>query len=254
MSYANFSEFLKLKYEERRERNPQYSLRSFSRDLDMSSGRLTNLLKGRDIPGIDSIQKISVMLKLKQDETDRLIDLVTKQRYLKRGTGLARQLTTDEFKLISDWKILTVFTLFQCTDFHYTLDWLIDKTGFSKDEIQVALDRLESIDLIEKKDSFYILKHQNITTSNDIPFKDMKLFHENFIQFALDSLKDGNQSVSDFSEITMCIDRESINDYLKVIADFRAKIDQISARTKKKNDIYQLNIQFFPIRFKKNGQ
>src|SRR4051812_37760608 len=93
--------------------NPRYSQRAFARQLGMSPGELSEILRGKRSLSLKSALKIARSLGLNSSETKHLIYLsqVEKSRKLPvpqidevaRNDARERQLTLDMFHVISDW-------------------------------------------------------------------------------------------------------------------------------------------------------
>lgn len=247
MGYLSFSEFLNQKYTDRKERNTKYSLRSFSRDLNISSGRLTNLLKGRDIPGPETIEKIASILKLGPEELEELKNVLAAHKYMRRGLGFSRQLNKEEFKEISDWKTWCIYTLFQSSDFIPTYSWLKQKIHLPEDEISQSLKKLKNLGLIDIDGDFYKLVCENVTTTNDVPSPEIRKFHKEFINKGIDALDVVPVEIRDISSLTLCINPGKLAEFKKMLADFRAKVNEIAKEDEDSSELYQLNIQFFPM-------
>ncbi|WPU65989.1 TIGR02147 family protein [Peredibacter starrii] len=254
MSYTSFADFLHSKYLERHQKNAQYSLRSFSRDIGISSGRLTNLLKGRDIPGDETVEKFFAIFNLAEEERLKLKKTIYSQKYLRRGTGFSKQLNEEEFNKISDWKTWSVFTMFQASDFQPSSLWFSEKLKLSVQEIEVCLNKILELGLIAIKDDFYELICDRVTTTNDVPSTAIRKFHKEFIPIGLKSLDKVKVDERDVSSLTFCIDKKMLPEYKKALAEFRAKLSQIAKQSVVSDELYQLNMQFFPVAFEGNNE
>ena len=252
MSYTSFADFLHSKYLERQQRNAQYSLRSFSRDIGISSGRLTNLLKGRDIPGDETVEKFFAIFNVAEEERFKLKKIIYSQKYLRRGSGFSKQLNEEEFNRISDWKTWSVFTMFQSSDFFPSSAWFSQKLKLSVEEIDVSLEKLLGTGLIVQTEEFYELVCESVTTTNDVPSTAIRKFHKEFIPVGVKSLDKVPVDQRDVSSLTFCIDKNMLPEYKKALTEFRAKLSQIARQNQVSNELYQLNIQFFPVGFEGN--
>lgn len=252
MNYSSFSDFLQDKYQERRNKNASYSLRAFSRDIGVSSGRLTNLLKGRDIPGQETVEKFSSVFELSRDEIMALKHIVASQRYLKRKGAGDKQLTDPEFKLISDWKTWCIYTLFQATDFEGSVSWFAKKLNLERECVVISLEKLCSIDLISRTDEFYELNCSSVTTTNDVPSQSIRDFHKEFIPLGQKAIDDVSIEQRDISSLTFCIDKVQVPEYKKLISEFRSRLSHMASQAEVADELYQLNIQFFPMEKQEN--
>lgn len=247
MKTLTFSEYITALYESKKTINPKYSLRAFCRDLGVSPGRMVNFIKGRDYPSPEMIKRISLGLKLTSDQMEQLQSLLNEEKYLRRGNRFSKRLTQEEFRFISDWKTWSVLTLFQSHDFSPSLKYFCQKLFLSPKDVENSLAKLEEVGLIKKLGTFYKLLIKNVTTTSDIPSEDIRRVHKEFINLSLDSLDKIPVTERDITGITMCIDKGQLPELKQALAEFRAKFCQ-KAEASPSNDIYQLNIQFFPVK------
>src|SRR5262245_5035380 len=82
-----FEEFLKKEFQERKSRNPNYSLRSFASSLETEASQLSKILTGKRRASPAVIQKYGMRLKLSHNEILEFQRLATvKKRFPKLGS------------------------------------------------------------------------------------------------------------------------------------------------------------------------
>ena len=67
------------------------------------------------------------------------------------------------------------------------------------------------------------------------------------IELAQDSLKNDSTDVREFNGVTMKISKEKLALIKEKIRIFRKEINEITSNMEDLDQVYQLNIQFFPI-------
>jgi len=247
MKNSTFSDYITARFETKKANNSKYSFRAFCRDLQMSPGRMVNFIKGREYPSQDTIEKICLNLKLNSDEIKNLTSIIEEEKYLRRGNKFSKRISAEEFRKISDWKTWSIYTLFQSHDFQPSADHIAEKLSLSVDDVNLSLKKLEEVGLIKSGKTFYELAVRNITTSNDTPCEYLRRTHKEFISLAMKSIDVIPVQERDITGITMCIDKSKLPELKKLISEFRAKFNQL-AETPEATDLYQLNIQFFPVK------
>lgn len=96
------AEFLITTFNERKEKNPRYSLRAFARSLGVSSGQLSEILSGKRPLSHKLARRISIALALTTEESQKLIFLVSQQsQFLEIAGPNARRLSEDEVALMA---------------------------------------------------------------------------------------------------------------------------------------------------------
>jgi len=96
------AEFLISTFNERKDKNPRYSLRAFARSLGVSSGQLSEILSGKRPLSHKLARRISIALTLTEVEAQKLIFLVSQQsQFLEMAGPNARQLSDEEIALMA---------------------------------------------------------------------------------------------------------------------------------------------------------
>ncbi|MGZ3744054.1 MAG: hypothetical protein ACXWRE_12165 [Pseudobdellovibrionaceae bacterium] len=89
-------------FNERKEKNPRYSLRAFARSLGVSSGQLSEILSEKRPLSHKLARRISVALALPLPESQKLIYLVSQQTQFLEAVGSnSRQLSEEEVALMT---------------------------------------------------------------------------------------------------------------------------------------------------------
>ena len=160
----DYREILMSELEERRERNPQYSQRAFARDLGMQSGRLNEVLNGKQGLSRRWARVIATKLGFGFLEKAHFVDLVVQQhgrsanernaadvRLMTRREGVSyRQLELDQFALIADWYHIAILELSKLDDFRNDAKWIADILRVSLSRINEALFTLERLGFLER--------------------------------------------------------------------------------------------------------
>lgn len=89
-------------FNERKDKNPRYSLRAFARSLGVSSGQLSEILSGKRPLSHKLARRISIALALTEDESQKLIQLVSQQsQFLETNGSSSRHLSEEEIALMA---------------------------------------------------------------------------------------------------------------------------------------------------------
>lgn len=96
------AEYLMMIFNERKDKNPRYSLRAFARSLGVSSGQLSEILSGKRPLSHKLARRIAIALALTEEESQKLIFLVSQQsQFLEMAGPNARQLSDEEKALMA---------------------------------------------------------------------------------------------------------------------------------------------------------
>ena len=116
-------------------------------------------------------------------------------------------------------------------------------------EVSESLSFLVKADLLRKnKDGNYEQTDKTVTTGPmDFTPLAVRGLHHQMGEFALDAIEGVPQNERHFSGLTLGITREAYAEIVQRIAEFRKDIIAIATRESAADEVYRLNVQFFPM-------
>ncbi|WP_415063257.1 TIGR02147 family protein [Bdellovibrio sp.] len=242
---SSISVFLLDVLEQRRERNPRYSMRAFARDLGLSPGRLSDFLSGRRVPGKQLTLRIISSLDLKHEEAQKLMHLIERHKMLHAESGGAYQLNEDQFSMIADREHFAILNLMKTDNYVPKISWIAKRLGFSEVMVAGALHRLERLGLVAKEQGLYQPVHKAVTTTHDIPSAGIREHHRQILTHTMNSLFHDDTKLRDITSMGIPVNPEKLEEAKKIIRDFRRKIANL-LEDGKKTEVYYLNVQLVP--------
>lgn len=236
MEHTKFKEILKNKLDTSQKHNSKYSLRAFSRDLNISPSALSEIINGKRRVADKTMKAI-----LKQIGEDKsFID--QKKRPIKR-----RKILNQEFILIKHWYYFAIQSLADTEGFKLCSRWIALRLNISVARSKRALEELLKHNLILKNpDGSFNSSDEQIFAESPIPSKIIQSNHKQSLELARYSLEKDCLELRDFSSMTIAIDPNDIPIVKEKIKRFRRNLNSFLENGKKK-EVYRLNIQFFPL-------
>ena len=116
-------------------------------------------------------------------------------------------------------------------------------------EVTESLSFLVKADLLKKdKDGNYARTETGVTTGPmDVTPVAVRSMHRQMGQFALEAIEGVPQDERHFSGLTLGITQEAYTEIVQKIAEFRKEIIAIATRSTETEEVYRLNVQFFPM-------
>ncbi|MBO7550036.1 MAG: TIGR02147 family protein [Fibrobacter sp.] len=116
-------------------------------------------------------------------------------------------------------------------------------------EVTESLNFLVKADLLKKdKDGNYARTETGITTGPmDVTPVAVRSMHRQMGEFALEAIEGVPQNERHFSGLTLGITREAYAEIVQKIAEFRKEIIAIATKSTETEEVYRLNVQFFPM-------
>jgi len=228
-------------------RSPHFSLRALAKKLGLSSGALSEILKGK--------RKVSP--KLAKRLADKL-DLSPSER---KSIGLSHaakeeaefQLSDDAFYLISDWWHFAILNLTQTQGFRSSHGWIAARLGLPANRVSEAIARLQRLGLltIDKKGQM-VRTHARLKTSDDVTNFAVQRSHRVDLELADQTLDEVPVTLRDITSATMTLDPRMLPRLKALIRTFEDELME-EAESVKGTEVYRLSIQLFPLTQPKRG-
>ena len=116
-------------------------------------------------------------------------------------------------------------------------------------EVSESLSFLIKANLLQKDENGnYVQTEKSVTTGPmDVTPLAVRGMHRQMSEFALDAIEGVAQDERHYSGLTLGITRKAYEDIVQEIAEFRKRIIAIATREDDTDEVYRLNVQFFPM-------
>lgn len=161
-----------------------------------------------------------------------------------------QSLALDTFNVIADWYHDAILELTHIKNFKPDIKWIADCLGISPNEVRVAKERLERLDLLEVSDGRWIDLSRNNTTnsSNDLTSAALRKLQKKILELSAEALMDLPRTERDHTSITVAMDSSDLNEVKKRIKNFRFELAAFIERKGAKADsVYQFAFSAFPL-------
>ncbi len=148
----------------RQSRRPQYSLRAFARDLEMSPSFLCEFLAGRQGISKERVYWLAKKLSLPDEQREHFWDLIESKfgrspdskkmaglRVVQRAKTHKSKLSLERFRLVADWYNLVVLEILALPGPQYSSKAMAEILGVSEKEVRQAVARLKTLELIREE-------------------------------------------------------------------------------------------------------
>lgn len=262
--YTNYRLFLKASYEELKAQNKAFSYRYFSQKCGYKSPNfLKMIIDGQRNLSEESIEKFIQFFKLKKKEASyfRLLVQFNQAKTNEIKAELAQEilkhsafkrmhpLSKDRFEYYSKWYYPAIRELLTTRkiklDAQAISELLIPSVSLK--EVEEALESLERLDLIEKKQNRYVPKAELISTGDEVSSAAIANYHKNMMTLAGESIDTIDRSLRDISCVTISLSSDNISELKTLIQKFRKEAMELSEQDQDKQTVYQVGIQMFPL-------
>ncbi len=248
MQTENFTLKIKMGLEEKIRKNPSFSLRAFAKQLGVSAATLSGILSGKRALTAEMMGKIGFALNLTSEEV---------WNYQRQALGHTedskhaefKQLSQEMFVIVSEWYHLTILELMKLSDFKPDANWISKRLNVNSNQIKIALDRLQRVGILEIKGNVWLDKTDGFTThyNPQQTSEAKKRYQKQLLEKSLESLAKDDYAIRDHSSITIAINTKDILKAKKEIQAFRKKLCELMESSPRPDEVYQLQLGFFPL-------
>ncbi len=243
---------------EKQKKNAQYSLRSLAKALGLQSSFLSMVLNGKRDLSEDKAAQISEKLGLSAIETKRLNLLLRleKSSQAKQRESLLNELKTldpnysdrkdlavEQFKAIAEWYHLPLQLLVDLDGFEWSEEAAAKALGITVHEVRDALERLNSLELVEWKPGQKPKKApgRHIVSS---PLKNEALqkYHRQMLEKTATALSTQEPSERFTGTQNLTFDEKQLKEAHQVLNEAFDKLALIAEKKSKSKEIYHANI------------
>lgn len=264
--YLNYREFLHDYYLAKKKENASYSYRVFinkgglgspshlkmvidgSRNLTHST--IPKYLKSLGFKKKHESQFFELLVLYNQESnTEKKIHYFNEIMSLKRKKGLS-VLEKHQFDLLAHWFHVAIYVLIDLKDFRHDLEWISERLRkkVSHKQVKDALDSLEGLALIAKDDERgYRQTSGGLSTAEDLKSLSAYSYHRQMIELAQCSLSMDPLDVREFNGVTLKITQKKLFLLKEQIRAFRKELNELTSNLDDADQVYQLNIQLFPL-------
>lgn len=232
-------------------KNPQYSLRSFAKRLDISAAALSEIMAGKRRVSAKLAQRMLERLNLSPADLEPLVAGLARshQGLSKRQSksGRVTILSNDQFKIVTEWYHFGILTLLETKDASTDVGFLSGRLGVSKRDITAAIERLERLGMLGR-DHFGKLQltGESFHSSDGVPSSAVRASHSQALDLAKASLETDDVTIRDFTSLTFAASPSDLPKARKLIRKFRTDLANALGRDPKE-EVYMLSINLFPL-------
>jgi uncharacterized protein (TIGR02147 family) len=236
-------ELIKTELLRRKRDNKSYSLRAFAEFLEISPGRLSEIISGKR--SISKKMKVKLSDRLGVKEMNALLE--TDHPHLTFSDRKDYHfLSNDAFTVLADWYHFAILSLADTSDFKADPKWIAKRLNISNLEATEALSRLQKVGAIEMNGGRMIKTNKSVRAGNDLESQALRISHRQSLEQAVLALNEVPLELRDITSITMAIDLKKIAIAKKIIKEFRHKMADV-LEVGNQTEVYNLNIQLVPV-------
>lgn len=235
---------LRMELERRMAKNPQYSLRAFSRAISLDPSYVSKILNGQRSVTERVIKKISEHLGVLP------LEHLSSQKSDNKYEENYKYIEEHEQKMIlSHWVHFALLELLVNPKVNQDPSELAKRLGLDLYTVTSAIERLKRLSFIEKKRSRYTVLKQSTHWVNPQKTTEVRRsFQRKIMEAAIDKIDSVDFSKRDNSSVIMSFDTRLMPVVREKITHFRRELNSfIESESRDKKEVYSLAVAFFPL-------
>lgn len=243
---------LKKYFDDAKRRNPNYTLRSFAKKLNLSSGSLSEILnKNRRITR-KKAEEILSKLDLDCSQKESFIESFVINEKIQYINNDAPKKINIERMESEHWKIFAILNIIETDNFIFDVTWIAKRLVLKESEVKEIIDYLFQEKLIKIASDSKLKRTANrLKTSDGILSVAIKNGHMINCDLARRSILETPINERDLTSTTMPIDPTKLEEAREIIRRFHNEMYAFLSTGKNITEVYKLNIQLFPLTIKK---
>jgi uncharacterized protein (TIGR02147 family) len=238
---------------ERCRSNEQYSLRAFSRNLNVPVSTLSEIMNEKR-PLTKSLRnKIGEALSMSLEQIEAFDakehgnSLKSPQEELEENY---RQIALDSFYIISEWYHYGILQLIKTKSFKNDEKWIAKRLGLEAEQAHIALERLKRVGIIQEQADGSLTDITGGKTSHlksDFTNEQLKNFQIKALEKSIHALKNIPIVYRDNTSMTMAISKEALPFAKEEIRKFRRQLTKKLETFGEPDEVYQLTLSLTPL-------
>ncbi|MFK8137221.1 MAG: TIGR02147 family protein [Bdellovibrionales bacterium] len=228
---------------DRTKRNPKFSIRAFSRQLDIEPSSLSQIIHGKRKLTNNMCLRLRKKLGLTDSEFKSIMNKNPRNESIKR-------IQLETFKIISDWYHFAILELTHLDSFKGDISWISSVLGISRGVTQVAVDRLCRVGYLEISKETGLWKDSLGDASNTgNEFTEIALIRlqKQILEKAIDALEETNYEDRVQSAMTMAFPKKLLPQSKKKILNFINELNQDALDHGSYDEVYHLGVSLYPV-------
>lgn len=244
---ANFQTGLNAYFQKRKEINPSFSLRAFSKIIGISPSSVSEIISGKRRVTKKKAFEIIDRLKLTPDERNRILrDFETSSRSLQKVNLLPKTLTEDQYDIIIDPIYFTILSLVSTTGFNSDIEQMAQKLDKEIPDVWRALIKLQEKKLISIDTNRNITRLPNpVFTSDDVPSDKIKQMHLSDMNLAAKKILDVPVELRDYTNVTFPANPKLLPRAKEILRRAQDELEELLKEDP--SEVYRLCMYLFPL-------
>lgn len=239
--------------------NPQYSLRAYAKDLGLTSGRVSEILNGKQGLSALRARNIADRLGLPEERKSYFIDLVQakhsrserERKEAQYRVGLVtgdreyEQVELSRLRCLSDWLPFAILERIKIKNYSPNIQSLSKQFQVSTSQIRSAVHSLTQVGMLRTVGDRWRVISRNTLTGKGVPSLVIKKYHHQLMKRAISALYNQPMHRREFESLIFNLDKTRMNELKNKIRQFILDTDKEFSNDETATDVACISLQMF---------
>ena len=232
-------------------RNPRFSLRSFAKQLGIDHSTLSQVLRSRRRLSARALEAVGKRMGLSEETIRAYAQSFRKKSSSNRLPENPRSyhFDLDTFQFLSVWYHYAILELLEVQEFKTDSRWIANALGIAVQDVNIALQRLLRLGLLEMSG-----RDRWMDKSGDAEFQSAALteaacnqMNQGIHELAIDAIKRIPSEYRVHRQMVVALGSRKLPRLKMLADDFMNELRSLVSESDVKDDVYQMEISFFPV-------
>lgn len=165
-----------------------------------------------------------------------------------RSLSEEHTLSLRQYRSLAIWYYPVIYALVGMQDFQRSAEWIANRLGRNVTirEVRQALGDLLNLGLLQDREGQFVQSQGALSTEDEVRDIGIRRYHQQMLALAVDSL-DVPLEQRELNGLTIPLAAHRISEVKDRIRKFRKDLNQYLSQFNDTGEVYQLNIQLFPL-------
>lgn len=236
-----------------KEKNEKFSLRAYSKKLNISPSTLSEIINGKRPISLRMATRLMRSLNGGRSLEQATADLYKAEKTKSKSKRIL--LTPEQHRAISDWHTLAIRWLTETPDFRADPEWIGKRLQISSKQAEESLRILIQLGLLQRNEKTGQISRTpaQLKTTEDIPSEDIKKSHSTTLDLAKKSLHRHGVNQRFFGAMTAAVDPDRLPQAKIMVQEFCEFLTRFLS-SENTTEVYRIAVQIFPLTEPKNNE
>lgn len=235
---------------DRKKRNPAYSLRAFAQSIGVTPSHLSMILNKKKFPSPDLVERIGEAIEVPAGTIETWQKEIREQKksfFFHGPVSEYNELQPGDYSHISKWYHYAIIELFKTKNFKSSYSFIADQIGIDVPTAVEAVSALEQNEIVTTETTpWSVISKANTNITDKRTTLERRQLQKDLLEISIGAIDNIEPEERDHSSMTMAIHTDRIPEAKEMIKKFRRELCEFLTSEGQGDSVYHLTLGLFP--------